>query len=119
MENLGVSNMVKNHKLSRAINDMGWSEFKSFICYKCDWYGKNLSIIGRFDPSSKTCSNCGYIKKDLDLKNREWLCPKCGKKHDRDVNAAVNIRNFGLRNQPSVAQSDRILCACNVETIIL
>lgn len=115
MENLAVSNMVKNHNLARAISDMGWGEFKSMVEYKCDWYGKNLSIIGRFDPSSKTCSNCGYIYKEQTLKIREWVCPKCGLNHDRDVNAAKNIKNFGLRNQPSVTQSEWLHCACGVE----
>ena len=115
MEDLNVSGMVKNHKLARAISDMGWSEFKSMIEYKCDWYGKNLSVIGRFDPSSKSCSSCGAINKDLTLKDREWTC-KCGKHHDRDINAAINIRNFGLRNQPSVTQSEWLHCACGVET---
>ena len=80
-----------------------------FLEYKCEWYGKNLSIIGRFDPSSKTCSSCGKIN------DREW---KCKLWYDRDVNAAINIRNFGLRNQPSVAQSEGIPCACNVENTI-
>ncbi len=115
MEDLNVSSMVKNHKLARAISDMGWSEFKSMIEYKCDWYGKNLSIIGIFDPSSKTCSSCGKINKNLTLNNREWIC-ECGSKHDRDVNAAINIKNFGLRNQPNVTQSEWLHCACDVET---
>lgn len=116
MEDLNVSGMVKNHKLARAISDMGWSEFKSMVEYKCDWYGKNISIIGRFDPSSKTCSKCGTINKDLTLNDREWTCKKCGSIHDRDNNAAINIRNFGLRNQPSVTQSEWLHCACGVET---
>jgi putative transposase len=116
MENLGVSNMMKNHKLSRAIGDMGWFKFKQFLEYKCDWYGKNLSVIGRFDPSSKTCSKCGSINKELKLKDRKWVCEKCGTEHDRDINAAINIRNFGLRNQPSVTQSEWLHCACGVET---
>ena len=116
IENLSVSNMVKNHNLSRAISDMGWSEFKIMLDYKTDWYGKNLSIIGRFDPSSKMCSCCGYINEDLTLNDREWICPKCGTKHNRDENAAKNIKNFGLRNQPSITQSDGMPCACNVET---
>jgi putative transposase len=116
VEDLAVSNMVKNHKLARAISDMGWSEFKSMIEYKCDWYGKNLSIIGRFDPSSKTCNVCGSINKDLTLNDREWTCKKCDSIHDRDINAAMNIRNFGLRNQPSVTQSEWLHCACGVET---
>ena len=116
MEDLNVSGMVKNHKLARAISDMGWSEFKSMVEYKCDWYGKNLSVIGRFEPSSKTCSKCGTINKDLTLNDREWTCKKCGSIHDRDNNAAINIRNFGLRNQPSVTQSEWLHCACGVET---
>ena len=102
--------------LNKAILDMGWSEFKSMIEYKCDWYGKNLSVIGRFDPSSKSCSSCGAINKNLTLKDREWTCKKCGSIHDRDINAAMNIRNFGLRNQPSVTQSEWLHCACVVET---
>jgi len=93
---------------------MGWFKFKSMLDYKCEWYGKNLSVIGRFDPSSKTCSNCGSINKELTLKDREWTC-KCGVTHDRDINAALNIRNFGLRNQPSVTQSEWLHCACGVE----
>lgn len=117
IENLGVSNMVKNHNLARAISDMGWREFRSMLEYKCEWYGKNLSVIGRFDPSSKTCSNCGTINNELKLSNREWTCNSCGANHDRDINAAINIRNFGLRNQPSVTQSEWLHCACNVETI--
>jgi putative transposase len=116
IENLGVSNMLKNKNLSRAISDMGWYKFKELIEYKCEWYGKNLSIIGRFDPSSKTCSNCGSINKNLTLKDREWTCQVCGSQHDRDINAAINIRNFGLRNQPSVTKSEWLHCACGVET---
>ena len=116
IENLATSNMVKNHKLARAISDMGWGEFKSMLEYKCEWYGKNLSVIGRFDPSSKTCNCCGSINKELSLKDREWVCKSCGVVHDRDVNAAINIRNFGLRNQPSVAQSKSLDYACYVET---
>jgi len=116
IENLATSNMMKNKKLSRAIGDVGWYMFKSFLEYKCDWYGKNLSVIGRFDPSSKTCSNCGSINKDLTLNDREWVCQVCGSQHDRDINAAINIRNFGLRNQPSVTQSEWLHCACGVET---
>jgi putative transposase len=113
-------NYIKNGQssksgLNKAILDMGWFKFKSMLEYKCEWYGKNLSIIGRFDPSSKTCSNCGSINKELTLKDREWTC-SCGSTHDRDVNAAINIRNFGLRNQPSVTQSEWLHCACDVET---
>lgn len=115
IEDLGTSNMMKNGNLSRAIQDMGWFKFRSMLEYKCEWYGKNLSVIGRFDPSSKTCSNCGMINRELELKDRTWTC-KCGSKHDRDINAAKNIRNFGLRNQPSVTESGWLHRACDVET---
>jgi len=115
LEDLSVKNMVKNHNLARAISDMGWGEFRTMLEYKAEWQGKNLSVIGRFEPSSKTCNCCGYINKELTLKDREWTCKGCNTKHDRDVNAAINIKNFGLRNKSSVAQSDGMPCACNVE----
>ena len=115
IEDLNIGGMLKNGNLSRAISDMGWFDFRSMLEYKCKLYGKNLSVIGRFDPSSKTCSNCGVINKELSLNDREWTC-KCGTNHDRDINAAKNIRNFGLRNKPSVTQSGWLHRACDVET---
>ncbi len=125
LENLAVANMVKNHNLARAISDMGWGEFRTMLEYKAEWYGKNISIIGRFEPSSKTCSCCGNINKELKLSDRTWTCVKCSTEHDRDVNAANNIKTFGLRtyvqskdglrNKPSVAQSNGMPYACNVE----
>ncbi|HSH52510.1 MAG TPA: RNA-guided endonuclease TnpB family protein, partial [Bacteroidales bacterium] len=72
LENLAVSNMVKNHNLAQAINDVSWSTFVTMLKYKADWYGKNILQVGRFAPSSKTCSCCGYINKELTLKDREW-----------------------------------------------
>jgi len=108
LEDLSVKNMVKNHSLARAISDMGWSEFKNMLMYKAEWYGKNISIIGRFEPSSKACSCCGNINKELTLKDREWSCIKCNTKHDRDVNAAKNIKTFGLRNKPNVSQREAL-----------
>ena len=111
LEDLAVSNMVKNHCLARAISDMGWSEFRNMLEYKAEWQGKNISVIGRFDPSSKTCSCCGKINKELKLSDREWICPHCGAKHDRDANAAKNIKTFGLRNKPSVSQREALACA--------
>ena len=95
IEDLAIKNMVKNHHLAKAIVDASWHEFKRQMGYKCDWYGKNLLIIGRFEPSSKICS-CGYVNQELKLSNREWTCPKCGVKHDRDILASQNIKGFAL-----------------------
>ncbi|HSH52102.1 MAG TPA: RNA-guided endonuclease TnpB family protein, partial [Bacteroidales bacterium] len=102
LEDLAVSNMVKNHNLAQAINDVSWSTFATMLKYKADWYGKNILQVGRFAPSSKTCSCCGYINKELTLKDREWTCPKCNTVLDRDVNAAINIKSFALKNHLSV-----------------
>ena len=99
LEDLNVEGMLKNHHLSNSIQSAAWSEFVRQLKYKSDWYGKNVIFIGRFEPSSKTCSKCGYVKTDLRLNDREWVCPKCGEKHDRDVNAAINIRDFALHKQ--------------------
>jgi len=101
LEDLAVSNMVKNHNLAQAISDVSWSTFVTMLEYKADWYGKNILRIGRFAPSSKTCSCCGYINKELTLKDREWTCPKCNSVLDRDVNASINIKSFALKNNMS------------------
>lgn len=98
LENLNVSGMVKNHNLAQVISDASWSTFVTMLEYKAEWRGTNILRIGRFEPSSKTCSNCGNINKELTLKDREWTCVGCNTKHDRDVNAAINIKNFSLRN---------------------
>lgn len=94
IENLSVSNMVKNHCLAKSISDVAWGEFRRQLEYKLKWNGGELAVIGRFEPSSKTCSDCGFIKKDLKLSDRKWVCEKCGTSHDRDINAAKNILNF-------------------------
>lgn len=96
IENLDIKGMLKNHCLAKSISDASWSKFVNFLTYKCEWYGKNLITIGRFEPSSKICSNCGNYYKELKLSERFWKCSKCNEKHDRDVNAAKNILNFGL-----------------------
>lgn len=97
LEDLNVEGMVKNHRLAGAISDASFGEIKRQIEYKCDWAGKNLLFVDRFYPSSKTCSSCGYIKEDLTLNDREWSCPVCGVKHDRDLNASINIKNEALK----------------------
>ena len=98
LEDLAVSNMVKNHNLAQAISDVSWSTFVTMLEYKADWYGKNILRIGRFAPSSKTCSCCGTINKELTLKDREWTCGRCSTVLDRDVNASINIKSFALKN---------------------
>lgn len=96
VEDLNVKGMVRNKHLAYDISDAGIGMFYTMLAYKCEWYGVNLVKIGRFEPSSKQCSRCGYINKTLRLSERSWTCPECGTHHDRDYNASVNIRNFGL-----------------------
>ena len=98
LETLAVNNMVKNHNLAQAINDVSWSTFVTMLEYKADWHGKNILRIGRFALSSKTCNCCGYINKELTLQDREWTCKSCGSVLDRDLNAAINIKSFALKN---------------------
>jgi putative transposase len=93
IEDLNVTGMVKNHCMAKSISDAAWSEFFRQITYKCNWYGKELRKTDRFEPTTKTCSVCGYCNNDLTLVIREWNCPCCGAHHDRDENAAVNILN--------------------------
>lgn len=96
LETLNVKGMQKNHCLAQAIGDTSLGMFNGMISYKGNWKGKNVIHIGRFEPSSKTCNKCGYVNKDLTLGDREWTCPICGEHHDRDINAAINIRKMGL-----------------------
>ncbi|NEP85429.1 MAG: IS200/IS605 family element transposase accessory protein TnpB [Okeania sp. SIO2C2] len=96
VEDLAVKNMVKNHKLARAISDANWGELVRQLEYKADWYGRELIKIDRYFPSSKRCSNCGHIVEKLPLSVREWECPECNSRHDRDINASINILAAGL-----------------------
>ena len=120
IEDLSIKNMQKNHCLAKSIADVSWGMFFDFLKYKCDWSGKNLLDIGRFDPSSKTCSSCGAINKELKLSDRVWTC-SCGAVHDRDLNASVNIKKmaFSKQNlircigleQPELTQVDTVAIA--------
>ena len=97
-EDLNVKGMVKNHHLAKAVSDASWGTFVTMLEYKAKWYGKELVKIGRFYPSSKTCHHCGHVKEDLSLADRYYTCPNCGELIDRDLNAAKNILDEGLRN---------------------
>ena len=99
LEDLNVNGMEQNHHLARAIQGAAWSEFVRQLEYKSEWYGKNILFIGRFEPSSKLCHKCGYINKDLKLSDRKWVCPVCGENHDRDINAAKNIKEIAFDKQ--------------------
>jgi putative transposase len=96
IEDLPVRSMVRNRHLARAISDCGWGEFRRQLEYKCERYGRRLVVIDRWYPSSKTCSACGHLLADLSLSTRNWRCPSCGARHDRDINAAKNILAAGL-----------------------
>jgi len=95
VESLNVSGMLKNRKLAKSIADASWSEFFRQLEYKARWYGRDIVAMDRFFPSSKTCSACGTVLKKLPLSERSWACA-CGVEHDRDINAAMNIRAAGL-----------------------
>lgn len=97
MEDLPSKNLMKNHKLAKAIGDVSWFEFARMLEYKADWYGKTVIKISRWYPSSQLCSDCGHNSRKKPLHIREWTCSNCGIHHDRDINASINILNEGLR----------------------
>jgi len=107
VEDLSVKNMMQNHKLAQAISDLGWGEFFRQLKYKCDWYGKTYIEIGRFESSTKTCSCCKAVNQTLTLADREWICARCNTIHDRDINAAENIKQFGLLKHNKEKQTRR------------
>ncbi len=96
IEDLNVAGMMRNRQLARAISACSWGEFRRQLEYKCERYGRELVVIDRWYPSSKTCSACGYLLAELSLSIRHWTCPSCRTRHDRDVNAAKNILAAGL-----------------------
>lgn len=98
IEDLNVSGLLKNHKVAQAMSDVSLGKFYEILGYKCKWRGINLIKIDRFAPSSKRCSACGSIKEKLSLSEREWTCGNCSTTHDRDANAAENIKWYGLNN---------------------
>uniref|UniRef100_UPI0020130761 RNA-guided endonuclease InsQ/TnpB family protein n=1 Tax=Argonema antarcticum TaxID=2942763 RepID=UPI0020130761 len=109
VENLNVKGMVRNHNLAKAISDVGWGTFVNFLAYKLEKKGGKLVEIDRWFPSSKLCSNCYYQIDKLPLNIREWTCPNCGTRHDRDGNAAINIRAEGIR----ILQTDGTAVSAN------
>lgn len=96
--------MVKNHCLAGAIQDVGMGEFRRQIEYKAAWNGRNVVVVDRWFPSSKTCSACGSYQSKMPLSVRDWTCPDCKTQHDRDVNAAKNIRSFATGGEPGIAR---------------
>ena len=117
LEDLSVRNMVKNHCLAKSISDASWSKFVELLKYKASWYGRELVQIDQFFPSSKTCSVCGSIKKDLTLKDREYQCDSCGVKIDRDYNASLNILSEGLRILKKNCRDDKV-SSVNIQTLV-
>jgi len=97
IESLTISGMMKNHNLAKSIADCGWSQFGNFLKYKAADVGKQVIEVGRFYPSSKTCSSCGVVNSDLKLSDRKWTCEGCKSEHDRDFNASLNIAMEGAR----------------------
>ncbi len=104
-EGLKVHNMVKNPHLAKSISDCGWSEFAGMVRYKADWYGRTVNVIDTFCPSSKECSVCHHINKDLKMWQR--VCPNCKTVHDRDHNASVNIDSIG-QDMPELTPAERM-----------
>jgi putative transposase len=97
IEDLNVKGMMTNHKLAKSIQELSIFRFNQILDYKANWYGRNIIKTDKWFPSSKLCNNCGYKKDDLTLNDREWICPNCYIKHNRDLNAAKNIENEGKR----------------------
>ena len=100
IENLSIKDLESksNKHMNQNYNDLAWNMFVNMLNYKSNWYGKNLIVIGKFDPSTQICNKCGYRNYNLTLNDREWVCPNCGENLDRDINAAKNILDFAITN---------------------
>ena len=98
LETLSAKSMMKNHLLAQALSDIAIGRFNQLINQKAEWYGVNILRIGRFEPSSKMCS-CGYVYKGLKLSQKVWTCPNCGRKNQRDLLAANNIKKFAFKKK--------------------
>ena len=126
VESLNISGMLKNHSLAKHISDAGWYGFLSQLKYKGEWYGCRVIETGKYFPSSKACSSCGYVLDNLPLSCRNWTCPKCGAEHDRDINAAINERNKAIEISTGVSpgiyargeKSSGLFCKKDGETIL-
>lgn len=116
IEDLNIKGMMKNHKLAKAIQACSFSMIRSMLTYKCSWHNRQLVVIDRWSPSSKTCNCCGHIMKNWNLSIREWTCPNCNTHHDRDINAARNILDEGLRILDTVGTTD---CVCGGDSLVL
>uniref|UniRef100_UPI00343FA1CD RNA-guided endonuclease InsQ/TnpB family protein n=1 Tax=Okeania sp. SIO2F4 TaxID=2607790 RepID=UPI00343FA1CD len=122
LEDLNVSGMVKNRKLSRAISDLGWRQFQTLLEGKAEKYGRDLRVISRWEPTSQICSSCGFKGGKLDLSIREWECLNCGSKHDRDENAAINILVAGGQSETKNGHGGKhkttakVAAACEMST---
>ena len=101
IEDLSIQKMMQNGNLAKSIGDVAWHELRRQLEYKCEWYGKNLVVIDKYFPSTKTCSACGAVNENLALKDREWQCLSCKATHDRDINAAINIAAQAGPGRPS------------------
>jgi len=107
VEDIGVKGLLKT-RLAKSVADSGWSKFLTYLKYKAEWYGRTFIQVDRFFPSSKLCHRCGYKNEDLALHDRTWCCPACGEKHDRDVNASINLYFVGL-GRPEVTPVEQAL----------
>lgn len=116
IENLGIKGMLSNGRLARVIVDMGFHELRRQLVYKAAWRGKQLIIVDRWYPSSKRCSCCGFKMEALNLGTRNWTCPDCAMLHDRDVNAAINLKNIAVSSTVTACGGEGAGPACKRET---